>query len=164
MSSSWIHYSYIILTKECRKKPLSFPPPWEFQTLISSLRAPDSFLLLGDLGLLINLPRDWLSQNPPANAGDMRHGFDPWVRKISWRWAWQPTSVFLPGESHGQRSIVGNSPKDSRLWHNWSDLAHMHIPCMTIVNAFLIKAFVLALPSVCNAFPSDNHYLFPLIL
>ena len=36
-----------------------------------------------------------------------RHGFDPWVRKISWRRARQPTPVFLPGESHGQRSLVG---------------------------------------------------------
>ena len=29
-------------------------------------------------------------------------GFDPWVGKIPWRMAWQPTPVFLPGESHGQ--------------------------------------------------------------
>ena len=28
--------------------------------------------------------------------------FDPWVRKIPWSRAWQPTPVFLPGESHGQ--------------------------------------------------------------
>ena len=39
-------------------------------------------------------------------AGDMRHGFDPWVGKIPWRRAWQPTPVFLPGESLGQRSLV----------------------------------------------------------
>ena len=32
--------------------------------------------------------------------------FDPWVRKVSWRREWQPTSVFLPGKSHGQRSLV----------------------------------------------------------
>ena len=37
-------------------------------------------------------------------------GFDPWVRKIPWRRAWQPTPVFLPGESHGERSLVGCSP------------------------------------------------------
>ena len=36
--------------------------------------------------------------------------FDPWVRKIPWRRAWQPTPVFLPGESHGQRSLAGYSP------------------------------------------------------
>ena len=39
-----------------------------------------------------------------------RHGFDPWVRKIPWRRAWQLTPVFLPAESHGQRSLVGYSP------------------------------------------------------
>ena len=40
-----------------------------------------------------------------------RLGFDPWVGKILWRRARQPTSVFLPGESHGQkRSLTGCSP------------------------------------------------------
>ena len=49
-------------------------------------------------------------KNPAANAGDKRHEFDPWVGKI-WRRAWQPTPVFFPGESHGQRSgLVGYSP------------------------------------------------------
>ena len=39
-------------------------------------------------------------KNSPANAGDVkRHGFDLWVGQISWRRAWQPTPVFLPGES-----------------------------------------------------------------
>ena len=33
--------------------------------------------------------------------------FDPWIWKIPWRREWQPTSVFLPGEFHGQRSLVG---------------------------------------------------------
>ena len=37
-------------------------------------------------------------------------GFAPWVRKIPWRRAWQPTPVFLPGESHGQRSLAGCNP------------------------------------------------------
>ena len=39
-----------------------------------------------------------------------RCGFNPWVGKIPWRRAWQPTPVFLPGESHEQRSLVGYSP------------------------------------------------------
>ena len=39
-----------------------------------------------------------------------RHGFDPWVGKIPWRRAWQPTLVFLPGEFHGQRNMVGLGP------------------------------------------------------
>ena len=40
----------------------------------------------------------------------MRFQLDPWVRKIRWRRKWQPIPVFLPGESHGQRSLVGYSP------------------------------------------------------
>ena len=43
-----------------------------------------------------------------------RPWFDPWVGKISWRREWQPTPVFLPGESHGQRSLVGYSPWGSK--------------------------------------------------
>ena len=39
-----------------------------------------------------------------------RPGFDLWVRKIPWRRAWLPTPVFLPGESHGQRSLVDCNP------------------------------------------------------
>ena len=39
-----------------------------------------------------------------------RHRFIPWVEKIPWSWKWQPTPVFLPGESHGQRSLVGYIP------------------------------------------------------
>ena len=41
-----------------------------------------------------------------------RRRFDPWVRKIPWRRAWQPISVFLPGESHGQRSPGGHKESD----------------------------------------------------
>ena len=43
-----------------------------------------------------------------------RCGFDPWVRKRTWRRAWQPTPVFLPIESHGQRILVGYSQQDSK--------------------------------------------------
>ena len=43
-----------------------------------------------------------------CNAGYL--GFDPWVGKIPWRRKWQPILVFVPGKSHGQRSLVGYSP------------------------------------------------------
>ena len=39
-----------------------------------------------------------------------RSGFDPWVGKMPWRKACQPTPVFLPGESHGERSLADYSP------------------------------------------------------
>ena len=48
-------------------------------------------------------------KNPPASAGDSRDP-DPCVGKIPWRRKWQPTPIFLPRESHGQRSLVGYRP------------------------------------------------------
>ena len=42
--------------------------------------------------------------------GHKRCKFYSWIGKIPWRRAQQPTPVFLPGESHGQRSLVGHSP------------------------------------------------------
>ena len=53
-----------------------------------------------------------------------RLGFDPWVRKIPWRREWQPTLVFLPGESlwteePGRLQSMGSQ----RVGHEWSNLA-----------------------------------------
>ena len=52
-----------------------------------------------------------------------------WVRKIPWSRKWQPTAVFLPGNSHGQRSLEGYSPwGHKRVWHNLRTEQHlMHI-------------------------------------
>ena len=62
-------------------------------------------------------------KNPPANAGNVKRcRFDLWVGKIPWRRAWPATSVFLPGESHGQSSLTGYS-----LWgHKDSDTTEAH--------------------------------------
>ena len=43
-----------------------------------------------------------------------RHRFDPWVRKTPWRRTQQPTPILLPGESRGQRSQAGHSPRGHR--------------------------------------------------
>ena len=58
-------------------------------------------------------------KNRPANARVI--WFDPWVGKIPWGRKWQPTPVFLPGESHGQRSLVGSSPSG----HKESDMTEV---------------------------------------
>ena len=51
-------------------------------------------------------------KNPPASAGRYkRHGLNTWVGKILWRRTQQPTPVILPGESHGERSLVGYDPQ-----------------------------------------------------
>ena len=85
-------------------------------------------------------------KNPPAKR-DSR--FDPWVRKISWSRKWQPTPVFLPGEAHGQRSLVCYSPwgcKESdmteRLSNNKEDLVYsrhfIKAEMMTVVGVVMV--------------------------
>ena len=67
-------------------------------------------------------------KNSPDNAGDLKRlRFNPWVEKIPWRRAWQSAPVFLPGKSHGQRSLAGyTSIGSQRVVHNWSDFANTH--------------------------------------
>ena len=58
-------------------------------------------------------------KEPACNAGDPGSP-GSWVRKIPWRREWQHTPVFLPGKSHGQRSLVGCSPWGCRLGPDWA--------------------------------------------
>ena len=58
--------------------------------------------------------------------------FDPWVRKIPWRRKQQPTPLFLPGKSQGQRSLVGYSPRsrkelDTTEQLNNNNNEHVHL-------------------------------------
>ena len=55
-------------------------------------------------------------KNLHANAGDM--GSNPWVGRTPWRRKWQPSPVFLPGESQGHRSLTGYVP----MGHKESDM------------------------------------------
>ena len=63
--------------------------------------------------------------------------FDPWVGNIPWRRKWQPTPVFLPGESHGQRSLAGYSP-----WNSWGLLTWLGPLCLLI--AWFVSAQLFA--------------------
>ena len=65
------------------------------------------FLFLLHTFILLDFPGGSVVKNPPASA--RRHRFDPWIGLIPWRRKWQPTPVFLPGESCGQRTLVGYS-------------------------------------------------------
>ena len=76
-------------------------------------------------------------KNPPANTGDIRDlDSVPGSGRFSWRRAWQPTPIFLPGKTHGQRSLAGCSPWGHResdtteaTWHS-SALGDKKIPAM----------------------------------
>ena len=59
----------------------------------------------------------WWLRSTESTCQCRRHGFDPWVRKMPWRR--KHTQVFLPGKSHGQRSLVDYSPEGcKRVRHN----------------------------------------------
>ena len=109
-------------------------------------------------------------KNPPANVEDMKGVFDLWLGKIPWRRAWQSIPVLLPGESHGQRSLVGYSSVQalSHVWlfvipwteahqaflsitDTWSLFKLMSIKLVMPSNHLIVCRFLLLLPSI---FPS----------
>ena len=59
----------------------------------------------------MGFPGGTSSKESPCQCGRCKRcGFDPWIGKIPWSRAWQPTLVFLPGESLGQRRLVDYGP------------------------------------------------------
>ena len=70
--------------------------------------------------LMYMLQLNILLQNFLILNSSKRPGFDLWIKKIPWIKEWQPTPVFLPEESHGQRSLAGYSAWDRRVEHNWA--------------------------------------------
>ena len=105
-------------------------PPWEMGSHRESEQRSDMNEVLGDDRLVWHCKTSWrtlrlelgklaittISGLPwwPRQSSFClqcgRPGFNPWVGKIPWRREWQPTLVFLPGKSHGQRSLVGYGP------------------------------------------------------
>ena len=81
-----------------------------------------------------DFPGGSVVEKSACNAGDMDS--IPGVGKIPWRRKWQPTPVFLPGKSHGQRSLVAYSRWDhKRAGH---DRTRSHIDNVLIVEEMLI--------------------------
>ena len=76
-----------------------------------------NYFRLWDVQSLLQLLKSIIAMGFPGGASGKeltcqcrrhkRHRFHPWVWKIPWRRAWQAPPVFLPGESHGQRRLVG---------------------------------------------------------
>ena len=78
-----------------------------------------------------------------------RWGFNHWVGKIPYRQKWQPTPVFLPGKSHGQRNPVGCSPWDRREWTWLTEDTHIYIYVFILSSHF----------QHANALLYDQQYL-----
>ena len=66
-------------------------------------------------------------KNLPANAGDRRDGgLVPGSGRFPWRRAWQPTAVFLPGESHEKKRLAGYSPWGHKESDTTKMMEHTH--------------------------------------
>ena len=89
-----LHQAWISASDHLPPESLPAPP----QVVMGLHLFPYFHTLPGHTSLSPYLP-GFLVASDSANA--RRPGFDPWVRKISWRRKWQPTPVFLPGKSHG---------------------------------------------------------------
>ena len=124
----------------------------------------------------------WLSGREPA-CQCRRCRFDPWVRKILRRSKWQPTPVFLPGKSHGLRSLVGyslwgckeldvtervntttnnthsNFFPSMRRWWKWSELLKIHSVYL-VVASFATKDFHFEFFCLCSFL--GNLLFFPI--
>ena len=95
------------------------------------------FLWLSNIPFIYNIPLHiyniplyiqglpWWLSGKESTCQCRRHGFDPWVGKIPQRRKWQPTPVFLPGESHGWKSQVGYSPR-GRKESDMTEQLHWH--------------------------------------
>ena len=84
------------------------------------------------------LPGGLKVKNPPAHVGT-----NPWVGKIPWRRKWHPTPVFLPGKSHGQRSLASYSPLGcKRVGHDsmtkQQQQQNMHSVKLTVLTVFSV--------------------------
>ena len=78
----------------------------------------------------------WWHRSKEFTCQCRRHGIDPWVRKIPWRRKWQPTLVFLPGKSHGQRSLVSYRP---RGWQkSWTQLSEKTTIILSMLIFFVV--------------------------
>ena len=92
-----------------------------------------------------------------------RYGSDHWVGKIPWRRARQPTPVFLPGESHGWRSLAGYSPWSCKVEHNWAYCLQENTYSGNGLNGHLVKT--MGSPgSLCLASRSRTHWGYLLVM
>ena len=83
-----------------------------------------------------------------------RVGFNLWVWKIPWRRKWQPTAVFLPGKSHGQRRLTGYSPRGRKEWDT-TEKKSSSPPTAITVTAHLQQTVALCSTHLISVHPHD---------
>ena len=75
---------------------------------------------------------------------DIRDGGSIRVRKIPWRRAWQPTPILLPGESHGQKSLLGYGHGVTKSQTYWSNLARIHTSSISTLFSWFRRSTLLS--------------------
>ena len=123
---------------------------WAFQSAASLLQWPErtetgvveeAVLLLGPR-LLLLLPASSDALNSACHVTERR--FDPWIRKVPWRWKWQPTQVFLPGKFHKQEELGELKSMESQsVGHNWT-------PEHQTISRYWMNGWGLAWWMICN--------------
>ena len=103
----------------------------------------------------LGFPGGTSSKEPTCQC--RRHGLNPWVGKIPWRRAWQPSPVFLPGESHGQRSLVSvHRITRSQTWLKWRS---MHAPSyLRVLGVLTVWSPLFCFLSMTSHLPSYANY------
>ena len=111
---------------------------WSRSVMSDSLRVRCHCLLRIDIHIYIyGFPR-WLSGKEPT-CQCRRHGFNSWAGKIPWRRKWQPTPVFLPGQSHGRRSLLGLQFRGlRRVRHDLATKQRQQLYIYIILDSFLL--------------------------
>ena len=143
-----------------QRKIQEFKRPLE-HTALNSLEHTLTFRCESPFGFLYRIWLPWWLRQWRIRLQSGRLGFSPWVGKFPWRRKWQLTPAFLPGESHGQRSLAGYSPggqkksdMTQRLNNNNSNLTCYD----AILNDIILKIYFLTVFLNC-LFEKDNWLL-----
>ena len=107
----------------------------------------------------------WWLRGKESACQCRRHHSDPWTRKIPWRRKWQPTPVFLPGKSYGQRSLASYSPWDCKDLDTAEQLNHTHTHTQkkkTIFGVYVLRDHILYIHSSVHGHLSCFH-IFPVV-
>ena len=109
------------------------------QNKLTMIKNEHSLYLLGKKNLWSPFYSLLFSVGLPGGSGSKEcpsvQGFDPGSGRSP---GWQPTPVFFPGESHGQRSLAGYSPRGRRVRHDWVTNTLSFQFCEPLFTKFLI--------------------------
>ena len=103
---------------------------------LAAIHAAKSWTQLSDwteLNWYMSLRASLVAQSVKESAWNSKSAFSSWVGKIPWRRKWKPMPVFLPGKSHGQRSLAGHSTWLTKSQYDWNDLA-----CKPLVTPLIL--------------------------